>query len=341
MNNVVLVAVVVLCSTAHADAPARSIVAHRPPLASPAGEPIQLAAMIDSPFAETLGVRYRDVGSQAWHEVAFERSSAGGWYASLPAAAPPGVEYYIRGRDAGGAEVAHFASASAPHVVRVDPSLTDRLAAQDRARLGGRANQISLDVIAHDFGNRYAIPDRFLRGELAYTHRLWRALHQLTFGFGSIEGKTPRESMPDGRVLSNALRYGFAEARVRAHRSVFVDLRLSLGASHAGFDQGARGVVTFGKPWRSNLSIGGEVLGDLGPSAWVRLQWDTAPPLLMGASVVRTDLPGAVIDSAGLYLGYDVAYPIAERFTVRAQLSYGSRDGASHFGGGLGTALDF
>jgi hypothetical protein len=61
----------------------------------------------------------------------------------------------------------------------------------------------------------------------------------------------------------------------------------------------------------------------------------------MGASIVRTDLPGAVIDAAGLYLGYDIAYPIANRFTVRAQLSYGSRDGASHFGGGLGTALDF
>jgi hypothetical protein len=108
-----------------------------------------------------------------------------------------------------------------------------------------------------------------------------------------------------------------------------------------GFDHGVRGGLTFGKPWRSCLTIGGERLGDLGPSAWVRLQWDTAPPLLMGASIVRTDLPGAVVDAAGLYLGYDVSYRIAQRLTLRGQLSYGSRDGAAHFGGGFGSSVEF
>ena len=64
-----------------------------------------------------------------------------------------------------------------------------------------------------------------------------------------------------------------------------------------------------------------------GPTGWVRLQWDTAPPLLMGASIVRTDLPGAIIDPAGLYIAYDVAYQVADRFTMKAQVSYGARDG--------------
>jgi hypothetical protein len=61
----------------------------------------------------------------------------------------------------------------------------------------------------------------------------------------------------------------------------------------------------------------------------------------MGASIVRTDLPGAVVDAAGLYLAYDVSYRAADVLTVKAQLSYGSRDGEAHFGGGLGTAIDF
>jgi hypothetical protein len=61
----------------------------------------------------------------------------------------------------------------------------------------------------------------------------------------------------------------------------------------------------------------------------------------MGASVVRTDLPGVEVDVAGLYVAYDVAYRIADRFTLRAQLSYGARDGAAHVGGGLGTAVAF
>ena len=89
------------------------------------------------------------------------------------------------------------------------------------------------------------------------------------------------------------------------------------------------------------MAIGGEAIGDLGPTAWVRLQWDTLPPVLMGASIVRTNLPGVVISSAGLYVVYDVSYVIASRFTLKAQLSYGARDGAAHLGGGLGTAVDF
>jgi len=323
--------------------PVRALVVHVAPASAPAGRPVELEAEIDAPFAEQLTVRWRAIGDSQWQDAAFERSSAGGWFATLPAARMPGLEYYIRGQDAAGVEVAHFASAARPHVVRVDPTLIDRLEELDRERLGGRVNQVAIDVIGHDFGNRYDLPDRFLRGELTYTHRLLRRIHHIAFGFGAIQGRTPASDAaraPSEYVL-NGLRYGFGELRLRAHASVFLDLRVALGVSQDGFDQAARGQVIFGKPWRSSVTVGGEVSGDLGPSAWVRLQWDTAPPLLMGASIVRTDLPGAVIDAAGLYLAYDVSYRLASRLTVRAQVSYGSRDGAAHLGGGLGTAVDF
>lgn len=322
-----------------------ALVIHVAPASTPGNKPVELEAMIDAPFAESLSARWRAIGSNDWQDVPFERSSAGGWYASLPAARPPGLEYYIRGQDVNGAEVLHFASAHAPHVVRVDPTLFDRLEAIDRERLGFMNNQVSVDVMGHNFGNRYDQPDRFLRGEITYTYRLLRQLHHIAFGFGTIQGKTPVYDS-DGMNLvtdyeNKGLRYGFGEVRLRAHPSVFFDVRVALGVSHEGFDQALRGQVTFGKPWRSSVSVGGEIIGDLGPSAWVRLQWDTAPPLLMGASIMRTDLPGALVESAGLYIGYDVAYQVADRLTIRAQLSYGSRDGTANPGGGLGTAVDF
>ncbi|MGE0545535.1 MAG: hypothetical protein AB7O24_12870 [Kofleriaceae bacterium] len=322
-------------------APARALVVHVAPSSSEAGAPVELEAMIDAPFAEALTVRWRAVGEREWHDAEFERSSAGGWYASLPPSPAPGVEYYIRGRDMTGAEVLHFASAEAPHLVRVDPALFDRLEDLDRERLNGHANEIAVEFMGHNFGNRYGIADRFVRGELTFTHRLLRELHHVSFGFGAIDGRTPEDDLPTAGNVRHALRYGFGEVRLRAHPSVFIDLRLALGVSHDGFDQGVRGALTFGKPWRSSVSVGAEYLHDLGASAWVRLQWDTAPPLLMGASIIRTDLPGALVDAAGLMLGYDVAYRIARRLTMRAQLSYGSRDGAAHFGGGLGTAVEF
>jgi hypothetical protein len=144
-----------------------------------------------------------------------------------------------------------------------------------------------------------------------------------------------------GGDTGHSLRYGFGGVRLRAHESIFVDARAQLGGSHDGFDGGVAGAVTFGKPWRSCVTIGGEYLGELGPTAFVRLQWDTAPPLLMGASVVRTDLPGSEIDSSGLYIAYDLALRVADRFAMRAQLSYGARDGKSNWGGGLGSSVDF
>lgn len=337
----------------------RAVVVHVPPLSWEAGAPVELVAQIDAPFAEKLSVRWRPLGETTWRDAAFERSSAGGWYATLPPATPPGLEYYLRGErpspapsapappaaapPAPAAELLHFASPAAPHVLRVDPTLADRLEALDRQRLRDRRDQLALDFMGHNFGNRYGLPDRFFRGELTLTHRFLRVLHHVAFGFGTLYGKTPRSSTPafhEG-YFNRGLRYGFGEVRLRLHPSVFVDARLALGVSHEGFDQAARGVLTLGRPWRSSISLGGELIGDLGSSAWARLQWDSVAPLLMGASVVRTNLPGVAISSSGLYLAYDVAYRFAERFTLRAQVSYGSRDGEAHVGGGLGTAVDF
>jgi hypothetical protein len=319
----------------------RTLVVHVPPLTARAGAPIELAAQIDAPFAETLSARWRPIGEAAWREAIFERSSAGGWFATLPAAAPPGIEYFITGADGAGGTVAHFASEREPHVVRVVPSLADRLEALDRARQGNRRNEVALDVIGHDFGNRYDHPDRFVRAELAYTRRIARELYHVAFGFGAIQGRTPRLEAPEGGDALRRLRYGFGEVRLRAHPSIFLDLRGVLGAGEDGFETGIRGAVTFGKPWRSCVTAGAEYLGGVGPTAWVRLQWDTAPPLLMGASVVRTDMPGVLIDVGGLYIAYDVMYRVLPQLAVRGQLSYGARDGAAHIGSGLGLAADF
>ena len=307
------------------------------------GEPIILRALVEAPYAEVLTASWRPLEGDpgAWHDVVFERSSSGGWFAAFPAASPPGLAYYIRGRDSRGAEVLHFASADQPHIIRVMPSLQDQLERADQARLDHRAQELALDVVGHNFGNRYGLRDDYVRGELVFSHRFWRAIDQLSFGMGSISGRTPDMSIPDGDAALHGSRYGFAQIRWRVHPSVFLDTRVGLGVSHAGFGANGRAVLTLGKPWRSCVQVGGDYIADLGPSAWLRLQWDTAPPVLMGASVVRTDLPGAVLSRFGVYAAYDVSYRIANRVTIRGQISYGPRDGAAHFGGGLGTAVAF
>lgn len=321
--------------------PPHALVVHVAPTEIDAGAPIELEAMIDAPFAEALAVRWRQVGDGTWHDARFERSSAGAWFATLPPPAPPGVEYYIHGKDRAGGDVDHFASEHAPHLVRVAPSLYDRLEALDRRRLEGRDNEVTFDVVGQDFGNRYGLLDRFVRTELVYTHRFLRLLDEAGFGFGTIDGHTP-DSVGSGAMdLGRGLRYGFGQVRLRVHPSLFLDGRIGLGVYQSGFEQNIRGAITFGKPWRSSVQLGGEYLGGLGPTVWVRLQWDTAPPVLMGASVVRTDLPGSVLARIGVYLAYDAAYRVADRISLKAQISVGARDGSAHWGGGLGTAVDF
>lgn len=325
-----------------AGATARATVLHAPVAESPPGTPVEILAVIDRAWAEpVLLARYR-TGDGPWREAVFQRSSAGGWFATIPAEAitAAGAAYYIVGRGEAG-EIVHFASAEAPQPIRVEPTLRDRLEQLDDDRLGGRREAVSLDVDGHDFGNRYGNADRFVRAELRWTHRVSRTLHSVGFGFGSIWGRTPDRDGLAAREQVALGRYGSAEVRLRAHPSFFIDGKLMLGVSDEGFLRGGGAAVTFGKPWRSNLSIGGEMIDDLGPTAYVRLQWDTAVPLLMGASIVRTDLPDAQLSANGLYVKYDLAYPVNPGLVVRGAVSFGSRDGAGRLGGGLGVETRF
>ncbi len=324
--------------------PQHASVLHVPPGQAEDAEPLRLVAVIDAAASEPLIVaRYRRLGSAgAYREVPFERSSAGGYFATVPAEAVsrPGVEYYIAGRDASGAEVPHFASEREPHPVLVEAPLVERLGQSDEERMGGRLDSVRLDIDGHNFGNRYDRHDYFVRGELAWTHHFLRTLYAISFGYGGIEGKTPETDEPGALAVKKSARYGFSEVRTRLYEAVFVDLRATLGVDRDDLEYGGSGAVTLGRPWRSCLQIGGEMLRSMGPTAFVRLQWDTAPPFLMGASVVKTDLPDAVLTD-GLYIKYDIIYPLMDRLDVRAAISYGSRDGASHWGGGAGAALAF
>jgi hypothetical protein len=65
------------------------------------------------------------------------------------------------------------------------------------------------------------------------------------------------------------------------------------------------------------------------------------PPAASTRRFRRRGLPGSRIDKVGLYVSYDVAYPISSALSVRGAVSYGPRDGEAHFGGSLGGAVTF
>jgi hypothetical protein len=324
--------------------PSRSTVLHVPPGLADHGHDLQIAAVVEDAWTEAaLLLRYRPAESAtAFRERVFERSSAGGYYVTVPGAEVlrPGIEYYITGTLPDGTEVEHFASAAAPYRVLVSPTLEQRWEERDRARLGDRLSTFSIDVRGHDFGNRFDHEDRFLRSELTWTHHLLGRLYAISIGYGLLEGQTPDGYMPESVSQRQGARYGFGGVRLRLYPAVWLDTQAVIGVSRSDFIVGAGGTVLFGQPWRAHVALGGEILEELGPTGWVRLQWDTVPPFLMSATVVRTNLPAAVLEH-GSFVVYELSYPMSARITLRGSVSFGARDGAGRFGGGLGTSFAF
>lgn len=326
-------------------ATSRALVIHIPPSEARAARELRLVAVVDAAWTEAeLVVRYRGLASTADYRVAvFERSSAGGYFATIPAPAMtrPGLEYYVAGRTPAGKELLHFASSERPHPVRVEPTQEVRWRQKEDRRLGGYHSTVSADFEGHNFGNRHAKDDHYVRGELEWTHRLLQPhIYSIALGYGFIEGRTPESADDAAPVLTKGARYGYGTLLLRFHRAVWFETSAALGVDRDEFIVGARAKLTLGRPWRSSVDLGVEGLENLGPSVWVRLQWDTVPPFLMGASIVKTDLPDASL-SGGSLIAYDISYPITPRVLIRGSLSFGSRDGPANFGGGVGTAFSF
>lgn len=317
---------------------------HVPPLEAQAGELLELVAVVEDAWRETaLLARYRRMGDQGpFREIPFERSSAGGYFAAIPASAMarPGIEYLIVGVRREGGEVEHFASAAWPHEVRVEPMTSTRWVEAERRRLEHRLSRLHMELEGDSFGTTYG-PDYFLRGEIDWTHRVVSALYSFSLGYGFLEGKVP-DRLAAGAVTQDVgLRYGFGQVRLRATHVVWLDGGVLIGFSQDDFASGVRGQIILGKEWRSCVTLGAEYLSDLGASGWLRLQWDTVAPLLMLAEVRTTNLPIGTGESAVL-VKYEAKYPLTPAITVGGNATFGARGHRpGSFGGGLSAAVDF
>ena len=165
-------------------------------------------------------------------------------------------------------------------------------------------------------------------------------VHSISMGFSIIGGRTPEDELPSSTVTYKAGRFGYGGVTWKLHPSAFLETKAALGVDRDEFIVGGSAKLTLGKPWQSSVDLGAELFQNLGPTLWVRLQWDSVPGMLMGASVVKTDLPDATL-TGGVFVRWDVTRPIHDRFKVRAELSFGSRDGPGSIGGGLGSEFLF
>ncbi len=309
-------------------------VLHRPPSEAADAEPLRIVAVIENDWIENgIVLSYRSLGSDAYQQTPFKRSSAGGHYAMIPGTAVrrPGIEYFI------GGATGHFASADNPHVVRVVRPADSAWIEAELHRLDGRRYSVGFDSHYQSFGSDNG-QDSYVRAELDWSYRLVTQLYSISLGFGFLEGDTPASTEDDAMSLRRGYRYGYGGVRIRARESVWLDARTSLGFGDDGFSPGASAQLIVGDDWRTCVKLGAEYSTALSHRAWVTLQWDTVPGVLMSATATTTDQPKSRFDS-GSYLIYEVMLPITKRLSVTGKLSYGGR-GNRPGGPGLGLASE-
>jgi len=329
----------VAAGPAHADVALR----HVAPVEAEPGQPLRLHALVDAGWEESLVVRYREAGATEVAEVPFQLSTTGEYVAEIPAAAvrSPGLDYWIVGTSAAGGEHERFASAGWPHRVRVEPDLEQLWIAAERRRLADRTSQVRASLSGQNFGSVAGVHDYYLRGEVDLTHRLVTTLYSINVGFGALQGSTPSSEAMTATAEERLVRYGYGGGRARLSSSIWLDGRVLMGFDQDGFIAGGGAELTLGRDWRSCVKAGFELAQGMGATLWVRLQWDTVPPLLMGATAIKTDLPDASRADGSAFV-YDVSYAFAAGMRVTGALSFaarGRRPGG--IGGTLGTSVDF
>ena len=336
-------------------------VRHVPVAEAEAGRALTVPAVVERGFESTVTLHFRPALAASWKTAEFQRQGAE-WAAVIPAGQmlAPGVDYFIDVRGPGGRAQAVFASQAMPHRIMVRRGAGDVRRDRELSRAGGRRSRFSTMAEWVDFGTRTYqkdgmardIPDRYYRVDASYTYLLL-AYPLKAFRIGGLRllGTSPEVVRGDGAECPGTLAEcdveagfkvgGYAELRFALQEGVEVDTRGTFMATKEGFNVGGRGELRFGVEDGSHVAMGGELLADVGSSAFFRLGWDTVPGIPMTATVEVLDYP-ADLRTAGVRLVYGLAHPFDSGLRLGARVSYQARDElVGGAGAGLAASMDF
>lgn len=337
-----------------AAAPARAeTVRHLPPAEATAGAPLEIVAEVARAWESTLTLHYRPIDAGAWSTAAFTRTEEDAWRAVVPGEvmAWPGVEYYIDsvgpGEDA--ALTPEFASAAAPHRVRIVRTRHEVRRERDLARVDRRRSRIHVAGEYVDYGRREDLADAYYRIDADFAYRLLTyPLEQIRFGYARMLGDVPNSELeaPTDCGDECSLHVGFKvggwfEVRLGIGDGVDLDARAMVLATNVGFGVGGRGELRFGVEDGNHVAVAVEAIQDIGTTTGFRLGWATVPRLPMAATVEITDMPSE-IRATGVRFVYDLAFPLTEGTRLGGRIGYQARDAdIGGVSGGANLTMDF
>jgi hypothetical protein len=301
-----------------------------------AGEPASFAVELDPLFVGAV-VHVRRKGAAAYRSVPMASIGPRYWAATLPgdAMTDDGMEYFVEGVPKEAAPVALIGTAETPRGVDVD-------ALPGTPRPPGTLAQVTLQSEYASFNARRA-NDHVWQTEGSVGWRLHDVgIRAVRSGFGILRGEGG--SLKDLDELGKAptavgLTYGYVEVEFALSTSTSIVGRPILGLRDNGITGGAQGFLRVGNDLRTNLSLGGEVLGSVGQRGIVQLDWRTIPrvPIVLRTEV--TTQPASSGDVGARAIA-QVGYQLTNELVVAARGSYQGRT-INHAGPGAGLAVSY
>jgi hypothetical protein len=256
--------------------------------------------------------------------VAFEAyRTERGYVVAIPTTSigEPGFSYWVVERADDGGERPLFASAAAPHHVRVTLSRADESERERVKERAGRRSTLIAGAEWVDFGSRRLLaggarrPDRYYRLEAGYGHSFLRTVEDVQLTVVRVRGEAGAVIdglglAPDSsELLEPGIDYGRAQVTLFVRDGIRLRGSTLLGASQKGFEYGGGGALVLGDPQTASFTLGAEAITTLGATGLMRLGFAVTPALPMGASLELTSFP--LGEDAGVRLLYDVGWAYA------------------------------
>lgn len=346
MRNIALLGLMIALACA-ALARAQDVPEHVPQNEARAGKPLELHFRTDAP--DRLGAVTVHVLADARHPRALAlpvQRTAADYVALIPAdrVAPPALRYYVTQQREGEPPHDVFASASAPHRVRVVLRPDEEVEqTRLRARLGKRS-VISLQAEAVSFGAHKPAPsseelaDRYYGLEAGYHYAVLTRVEEVALSLIHVRAEAGEQLStpePHAELTHPGIDAGRATITWRLAEPLRVRTALLLGASQRGFEYGGSMDVIVGDPHDVSLELGGLAIRTLGETAHLRLGFRATPRIPMGATIEVTSFPTS--NDPGVRLSYDVGYRFDPTTEISLRAGY---QGRSSIAGGPSLGLN-
>jgi hypothetical protein len=300
------------------------------------GQPQRVAIELDKRFLGGI-VHVRHKGDVAYRSLVMEPIGEHYWAATLPGDATdePGMQYFVEGVPKDGPSIAVVGTQVEPRDVEVEP----------RAFSGKKPGTLGQFNVQSEYAsfNQKKRDDYLFQTEGTFGWRMRDdQVRAIRSGFGVFRGRGGSLADLDaGKPPTEVgLTYGYVEAEFGITPIYGIIVRPILGLRDKGIAGGAQGFFRVGSDLKTNLLIGGEILGTVGLRGIVQLDWRTIPrvPIVLRSEV--TNQPAGLAGDVGVRTIAQAGYEIVPSLTASARVSYQGRT-INHAGPGAGLGVNY